>query len=115
MDDPLVQLGVGGLLAFLIIKEVLGFLNKFLDKRKNGRSSEALVKLVCNPTPEILNMVKQVDELLRLHDVKDVDGVPIWYVRHSLEKAIAKLSEHVEKQTHMLEKLVVHLKQNGTS
>lgn len=34
MNDQLTQLGLGGLVAYLVIKEVLNF----LSKRKNGRA-----------------------------------------------------------------------------
>lgn len=40
-------------------------------------------------------------EMLRnlhaLHDQKDANGVPVWYVRGSLEKAIIALCENIDK------------------
>jgi hypothetical protein len=46
---------------------------------------------------------KQVDELYKWHDQRDTDGVPVWYMRKSLETAILQLSENLAKQTEVLQ------------
>jgi hypothetical protein len=46
----------------------------------------------------------QTDQLYKWHNVLDDDGVPIWYVRRSLEEAILKLSDNIMKQTIVYDK-----------
>lgn len=47
-------------------------------------------------------LVFQVDELYRLHDQRDADGVPVWYVRRSLEEAMKQLANNIAAQTEVL-------------
>lgn len=55
------------------------------------------------------NLCHQVRELYKMHDQKDNDGVYIWYVRRSLEDAINKLADNVDKQTQAFTTLVARL------
>ncbi len=59
-----------------------------------------------NPLPL---MSKQISDLHDWHNKDDEDGVKLWYVRRSMEDAILKLSDNVEKQTQMLDKHYVVL------
>jgi len=45
-------------------------------------------------------------ELFVMHNVKDPDGVPVWYVRQSLSSAIERLASATEQQTELLKHLV---------
>jgi hypothetical protein len=104
-DSILLQLGVGGIFAIMVIREVLGFLRD----RKGGATSEEGAK-----TRELVHQVKsKLDELHKWHDVRDDEQVPVWYVRKSLEREIGKLCEAVgkleqaaTKQAAAIEKLV---------
>jgi len=58
-------------------------------------------------------IARQIDELWKLHDQKDRNGVPVWYVRRSLEEAVEKLSANIEAQSHLLERLVDRIEQLG--
>jgi len=50
-----------------------------------------------------LNLIaKQISELHEWHAISDAEGVKIWYVRRSLEEAILKLSDNLNKQTEVL-------------
>lgn len=51
-----------------------------------------------------MSLVKQ---LYDLHNVKDADGVPVWYNRQSLVVAIESLAESAKQQTRLIEQLVV--------
>ena len=86
--DHLAEVGVGAIVALLIIKEVLGFL-------KTRRSGDGRC-------PECFRLVQ---DLHKMHSVKDQDGVPVWYVRRSMETAIDKLAENIQTQTLILQKL----------
>ena len=81
------QIGMGGIVTLLIIKEIFTFLKTRLgsDERRIGFD-------------EILALTRDLHEW---HKQKDSDGVFIWYVRQSLEDAIVKLSENISLQTEM--------------
>lgn len=56
-------------------------------------------------SPELLAMAKQVQDLYDWHSKTDDDGVKVWYVRRSLEKAIDKLGDNLELQTKLLSEM----------
>jgi hypothetical protein len=66
---------------------------------------------------EILRSLKenevhqQIRDLYVWHSKTDEDGVPVWYVRRSLEDTIVKLAENMEKQTELLRVMVENQKQ----
>ena len=73
MNDALFQLGVGGALAVILVGMVLNFL----------RARSSLPEVM----GELVSMLKtihvEVHELHQMHDQKDMDGVPLWYVPRS--------------------------------
>jgi len=111
VNDTITQLGVGGIFAILVIQQVL----TFMGKRKNGA---APARFTIFDSPEdrkrvVGTMVKcaeQVNKLYDQHQVKDSDGVPVWYVRRSLEDAVKSLSTNVNKQSDLLRELVTEVK-----
>jgi hypothetical protein len=104
-ESILLQLGVGGIFALLLIREVLSF----LKDRKSSGSNEEHAK-----TRALIHELKnKLEELHKWHDVRDDEQVPVWYVRKSLEREIGKLCEVVgkleqaaTKQALAIEKLV---------
>lgn len=112
MDSNMItQLGVGGVLAVMIVKMVLDFLAK---KRLNGSATSST-----HDTFELLRQIKDVDtvlknavielaplvragcervaELHRWHDKEDEDGVKIWYLRSHLLDSIQQLNTGVRE------------------
>lgn len=86
--DNIQSLGVGGIFAILVIREVLPYL-------KSKKSD------YCDPRKQYANiekMCRQVRELWEWHNVMDGDGVRVWYVRRSLEEAIEKLATAIDRQ-----------------
>lgn len=51
-------------------------------------------------------MADQVKQLYDWHDRMDDDGVPVWYVRKSLENAIAELVVAINKQSQLLQRWI---------
>lgn len=49
-------------------------------------------------------MAERVEKLYEWHNRMDEDGVPVWYVRKSLEKAISDLATAIKAQTIMLQR-----------
>jgi len=52
---------------------------------------------------------KQVDELHEWHDVRDEDGVKIWYRRRSLEEKLETLTKSIDAQTNQMSRLIDRL------
>jgi hypothetical protein len=82
---------VFSLLALFAVDRVMGFL------RSRG--------------VDLLKMARQIDRLAELHAKTDEDGVPVWYVRRSLEKAIVDLGEAIRYQTELLGQLTQEIKE----
>ena len=60
---------------------------------------------------EMLNLMKhQTADLHEWHAVKDAEGVPVWYVRRSLEEAIKELSDNIGRQTTIFSGLVTEIR-----
>ena len=110
MDGRVVELGVGLIAAIMVIREVLGFLDK--KKFHNGDSHPhgAVMNEHVNDVRFALNKVKdKVDDLHDWHNKTDEDGVFNWYVRRSLEDSIKDLGEkicqQIEVQTQILQQM----------
>ena len=48
---------------------------------------------------DLRKMATQISDMHKWHSVTDDEGVKVWYVRKSLEKAITDLSSNVKEQT----------------
>lgn len=77
MDDTLTHLGVGGILALLIIREVLNFL-----KTRNGNGTGKKTTSCGAPSQECKTFFA---EMSQMHNVRDDDNVPKWYVPGALK------------------------------
>jgi len=85
------------LLCLLVIREVLGFL-----KAKKLEAAE--------PTSGLTDdQCEKLTDLWRWHNKMDEDGVPIWYVRKSLEKVLETMAENLKIQTEILRKMETKL------
>lgn len=114
MDGKLLELGVGLLAAVMVIREVLGFLDK--KKLHNGSDSStlnghgAVMNEHVNDVRFAVSKVKEkVDDLHDWHDKRDADGVPLWYVRRSLEDSIKTLGEKICRQIEVQTKILEHM------
>jgi len=96
MVDSILQLGTGGILALLLVREVLTFLAK-----KKGDSGTT--NYYSDARTEI--MARQIAELHDWHDHEDNDGVKVWYVRRSLEESVAKLTDAIQTQNIILREM----------
>lgn len=78
MEESLTQLGLGGLVAIMVIREVLSF----LSRKSNSFTMEDR---------------HQLRDLHQWHSLTDDEGVKVWYVRRSLEEAVVRLADSIEK------------------
>lgn len=94
-DVDITSLGVGGLLVFVVIKELFAFLKSREEKRNGNGGSRS------SSTNDMFKLLRHVEDLTRdlhnWHDAKDEDQVFVWYVRKSLERQIEKLGDAVTK------------------
>jgi len=81
-------------------------------EEKRGQWAELVAQLVAElklrneRADKIYDLVQKIYDktqwLYEVHHKFDDDGVPLWYVRKSLEKVIVKLSDSIEKQTQIM-------------
>ena len=94
IEQYIMEVGIAGVIIYIVLREVFGFLSK--NKSKD-----------CNDWPQLMKLVQELHDM---HNQRDSDGVYIWYVRRSLEDAINKLAENVGHQTDAFKELVIQLK-----
>ena len=98
MDNELLkEFGLSGAVLILIIKGVFDYL------KTRKKTDEPDLKEVLEKIESVLLVC---EETFKMHNVKDSDGVPVWYVRRSMEtllkelvQAVNDLSKNVEIQT----------------
>ncbi len=76
----------------LILREVFAFV---VRKRNGDVFTKDCVKC-------LRETHQRTRDLHKWHDVRDDEGVPLWYVRKSLEKSIDRLADNVEQQTQVI-------------
>ena len=91
MEDQLLSLGVGGLLVVIVLREVFSFLK---DRKPDGANDTAAERI--EKTLKLAYEIKEMSsDLWEVHNVRDQDGVPVWYIRRGLEESIEKLAEAI--------------------
>ena len=80
------QVGVGGTLAVVLIREVFNFVKPLFPKQK------AAEPLAGAGQPEKTGAVppshlKMLEDLHSWHNMRDADGVPVWYIKQDLRTA----------------------------
>lgn len=100
--------------AIMVIREVLNFLDKkkFHSDNTNAglKGHGAVMNEHVNDVRFAVSKVKEkVDDLHDWHDKRDADGVPLWYVRLSLEGSIKDLGEKICQQIEVQTKILQHM------
>jgi len=124
-----IKYGLFAGLAFYVIKNLLDIVRGQLNKKNipapaaESASKETSRVSIQNIETEVkqinhclkdredsyFEMYNKVNVLHKWHDKTDEDGVPVWYVRRSLEDAIIKLGESIDNQTKVFTKLSIKL------
>lgn len=102
--EHLTEIGIGGIFAILVLREVFNFLQK---KKTNGYNDVQFHRELGTKVNEIKSLTK---ELHKWHSVTDMEGVPVWYVRKSLEKSIGELATNIKEQTDIIRRVGNELK-----
>lgn len=115
IPEPITQIGLLCAVVAVILDKLLPYVVK-----KNGNDTHRQMQ-------EDLKMMKQqlarleqdtasvkryAGELHRWHDKEDEDGVKVWYVRQSLERAIERLADAASSQTKLLEEILRRQKES---
>ena len=105
MDELLTQVGVGGIFAILVIREVFSFLEKRNGKKEGDQTLEG--KLV-SIGKENLSIAKEINDTVTkthdMHDVRDGDGEFVWWTS-SLRKHVADNTAAINKNTDAINSL----------
>jgi|15BtaG_2_1085339.scaffolds.fasta_scaffold24449_2 hypothetical protein len=102
MEEGLTQIGVGGVFAIFILREVF----TFLKSRKEAATLEGKVDKLVDQVDSFEQVRSQIRDLHVWHNVTDTDGSKIWYVKSSLTEAMTELSKNIAAQTSAFERLV---------
>lgn len=105
--NTITQLSVGGIFAILVLKIVFEFVSKAKAKRCNNNDKYA--NILQRIQAECIQVNELATKLYDMHNKTDEGGVYVWYVRRSLEDAIIKLSDNIDRQTIILGTLVTRL------
>lgn len=102
-SNTLLQLGVGGAVAVIIIGMVLNFL-------KSARLGKAIKEVdhsgFNGSTAQVLSDLHGIRTVL---EARDSDGTPLVYVPRSLAEAIHEQAESTREQNRLLNQLVTQL------
>ena len=99
MEDLIQNLGVGGIITLMVVKEFLAH----LDSKKPEHVNKRMERLVAD-----VSIIKsEIRDLHQWHDREDAEGVKIWNTRNKgLEDTLQRISENIEAQTKLLVKLL---------
>jgi len=107
--STLLQLGAGAVVAYAIVRLVFDFLKPVLERVLGVKAGpqpctkcDAVAEQVAMARKEMAMVKDQIKDLYVWHNVRNQDGVPVWYVPSSLEKAIQMLADNVAAQTDVL-------------
>ena len=85
------DLGLLGVILYLMVTELFKLIKVIVSKLSGKEGT----------------MEKHIDNLSRQHNVFDEDGVPVWYVRSSLERSIDELSHAVKEQNQLFNRVLM--------
>ena len=98
---------------------LIWIIERSLKALKHRGIDLSLMAKRCSRLDDVWNLstkeeiVGKIDSLYKLHDVRGEDGVPVWYVRSSdqraLHEALHALSENSKTQTLLLQKMLLHM------
>ena len=97
MENSIVEIGVGGIFAILVLRQTFDFIQGFRNK-KNGNGNFGSVE------------VKQLDDLHKWHQPDDT-GVQEWK-NPRLADVITKLSDNIDDSTKVLQSIYNKLEAN---
>lgn len=111
--EGLMEVGIGGVVAVMVLKETFAFVGKWKSERgngkngngkngngKNGNGKNNVIIERCPPPEGCNRMMNQVD---RLVTSQQADAMNLAHTREMLEKAVERLAENVGTQSAVLQ------------
>ena len=112
VEGKFIELGVAAIIVIMILREVMPFLTK---SNRDGNGGSVLLadhiedmrtdikSLSSLWTKDMKQTIIRIDDMTEnlhtMHNVKDGDGVPVWYVKKSHEKALGNLDKGINALT----------------
>lgn len=106
-EGKILELGVGLIAALMVIREVLNFLDR--KRSSEGEPDSLIGEHVSDVRGSVTAIKDKVDDLYEWHNKTDADGVPLWYVRRSLEESIKDLGEKIYLQIEIQTEILRHM------
>lgn len=97
--EELTGIGVGGIFAVLVIREVFTFVKG--RQHNHGPMNGSLGRIEA----KVDTIMSKTAQLHQWHAVTDQDGVPVWYVRRSMERAVDRMAEATDRMVTLLERM----------
>jgi len=113
LKNPSAQGLIFSVVIFLGVRELISMFSN-IKRKLNGNDDREKWKNIVGSISERIGenakrydkTMQQIDWLYDSHHKFDEQGVPIWYTRKSLEKAIEKLAIAIEKQSAVLTRML---------
>lgn len=104
------QYGMVVAIIFMVVW-MLSKIIPMIQKKRNGKANS----FYCSDKMEkcITETYIKMLELYKMHDQKDSDGSYVWYVKKSLQDAIEKLADNIDRQTNVFRELSLRLELRG--
>lgn len=83
--------------------------------RSGRKKNEDVLKEFKEYEEIIENLTNLVQQLHQWHSVTNEEGVKIWYIRPSLERALESLKSAIDIQTSLTKELVMEIKNNSNT
>lgn len=105
MDNIPQQIALAAAIIFL----ALWIVRELMTIRKRGKLDK-ICGLLALINEKLEKQGRQTEDLHEWHDVKDNEGVRLWYVRRSLEDAIKELATNIGRQTEIFQAMASEIK-----
>jgi len=100
---------MGGIIvvALGLIEVLKVMINRFVpggNNKQNGNLTK-IENTVYSTSDMIKKISKESEKLSELHNVRDEDGVPVWYVRRSMDESLKQLGSAIGNLNNLLMKM----------
>jgi hypothetical protein len=83
--------------------------------KSSRRKSDDILKQLGESEEIIEKLASLVNDLYSWHNVTTEEGVKLWYIRPSLERALESLKSAIDVQTSLTRELVMEIKNNSNT
>jgi hypothetical protein len=106
ISPDMTELGIGAVVALMILREVFSFLNNRKSVSSDSKSQIENSMRLKEVLEDSEKCRKDIEWLRAVHDHRDEDGVYSWYIQPSLKREIHHLTTTVSSLGSSIEKIV---------